>query len=104
MWDILEDLSTEGSDSEEEESPPPKKFHQEEEPKENITEPSKSQSSSAPLPNTVIPMSEGSLHDSGISQFSSSCLTEKPFICVLLIVDIVLKVKLLLVPILVRST
>ena len=59
-------IFTECSDSEEEESPPPKKSHQEDEPSTN-TEPSKSTPSTDPSFNMVIAMSEGSLHDLGIS-------------------------------------
>ena len=51
----------------EEENPPPKKFVRRDE-LSTISEPSKSTPSSASSPNTVILMSEGSLHDSGISQ------------------------------------
>ena len=66
LLDILEELFMECSDSEEEESPPPKKSHQEDEPTTS-SKPSKSTPSSAPSFNMVIPMSESSLHDSGIS-------------------------------------
>ena len=66
LWDILEDLFMECSDSEEEERPPSNKTHQEDEPSTS-SGPSKSTPSSAPSFNMIIPMSEGSLHDSGIS-------------------------------------
>ena len=54
------------SDSEEEESTPPKNSCQEDEPSTS-SESSKSTPSSASSFNMVIPMSEGSLHHSGIS-------------------------------------
>ena len=66
LLDILEGLFMECSNSEEEESQPPKKFCQEDK-LSTSSEPSKSTPSSAPSPNTVIPVSEGSLHNSGIS-------------------------------------
>ena len=89
LWDILEDLFEECSGSEEEESAPSKKTHLEDEPSTS-SGPSTSTPSSVPSINTIIPMNEGSLHDSGISleflPILSNCLTEKPFIFALLIV------------------
>ena len=67
LWDILEDLFVDSSKSEEEEGPPSKKICQTDEPS-TCSEPSKSTTSTAPSSDIIIPMSEGSLHDSGISQ------------------------------------
>ena len=66
LWDILEDLFAECSESEEEEGPPSEKICQEDEPSTS-SEPLKSTPSTAPSSNIVILMNEGPLHNSGIS-------------------------------------
>ena len=66
LWDILEDLFAECSESKEE-GLPSKKICQEDE-TSTSSDPLKFTSSTAPSSNIVIPMSESSPHDSGRSQ------------------------------------
>ena len=67
LWDILEDLFAECSESKEEEGPPSKKIHQENE-LSTSSDPSKSTPPTAPSSKISISINEESLHDSGISQ------------------------------------
>ena len=67
LWDILEDLFMKHFESGKEEGPPSKKICQEEEPPTSFN-PSKSTPPTAPSSEIAIPINEGSLHDSGISQ------------------------------------
>ena len=106
---ILEDSFDECSEAEEEEDPPSKKIHLEDGPSTS-SDPLDPKLPTAPLSKIKIafPINEDSLHDSGINQeflpIHEQLPTEKQFISVALIVDIMLRVEPLSVHILIKST
>ena len=106
LWDTLKDLFAECSESKEEEGPPSKMICQENEPSTS-SDPLKSTPPTAPSSKIAIPINEGSLHDSGISQeflpFHEQLPQRKGVYLWLLIVVIVLNVELLFVHIITKS-